>query len=102
LEAIVKKNVVTAAALVLAGFTPALAQTPAAAQGPAGQTPVAPVATTQQTAPFRTAGPRVDLAIEDAVARAREKNIDIGVARVTPRLSDISLAALESNYACLL
>ena len=45
-----------------------------------------------------TPGPRVDLSIEEAVARAREKNIDIAVARITPRLTDFSIAALDANY----
>ena len=45
-----------------------------------------------------TAGTRVDLSIEEAVARAREKNIDIGVARITPRLTDFTIAGLEANY----
>jgi outer membrane protein TolC len=40
----------------------------------------------------------VDLSIEEAVARAREKNIDIAVARITPRLTDFSIAALDANY----
>jgi len=92
----VKKNVVLSAALVLAALSPAMAQTPAAT--PAGQTPIAPVAAPQATAPFRTPGPRVDLTIEDAVARAKDKNIDIAVARITPRLSDFSLAALDAAY----
>ncbi|HYT68130.1 MAG TPA: TolC family protein [Vicinamibacterales bacterium] len=85
-----KKNVVMAAAavLALAAGTPALAQTPAPAA-------IAPV---QQPAPFVTPGPRVDLSIEEAVARAREKNIDIGVARITPRLTDFTIAGLEANY----
>jgi len=89
-EAFVKKNVVMAAAavLALAAGTPALAQTPAPAA-------IAPV---QQPAPFVTPGPRVDLSIEEAVARAREKNIDIGVARITPRLTDFTIAGLEANY----
>src|SRR5262249_23214321 len=43
-------------------------------------------------------GPRVDLSLEEAVARARDKNIDIAVARITPRLSDFSLAALNAAY----
>jgi outer membrane protein len=98
LEAFVKKNVLLSAALVTAWLSPAMAQTPAAPAMPAGQTPVAPVPTAQ-TAPFQTAGPRVDLTLEDAVARAKDKNIDIAVARITPRLSDFSLAALEANYA---
>ena len=92
-----KKNVVTAA-LVLSAIVPAAAQTPAQPQPPAGQTPVAPVAGTEQTAPFKTPGPRADLTLDDAVTRGREKNIDIAVARVTPRLSDFSIAALEANY----
>jgi len=82
----VKKNVVvTAAAMLMVAIAgaPALAQTAAA---------------TQKTAPFVTAGPRVDLSIEEAVAHAREKNIDIGVARITPRLTDFTIAGLEANY----
>jgi outer membrane protein TolC len=102
LEAIVKKNVVTAAALVLASILPVAAQTTATVQPqtpPAGQTPLAPVPGIKPSATFQTPGPRVDLTIEDAVARGRDKNIDIAVARVTPRLSDFSIAALEANYA---
>jgi outer membrane protein len=86
LEAFVKKNVLLSAVVVLAAISPAAAQQPPT---------VAPVA---QTAPFRTAGPRVDLSIEESVARARDKNIDIAVARITPRLSDFSLAALSAAY----
>ena len=92
-----KKNVVTTAVAVLTivvsgGF--ASAQTPPAAQSPA------PVTATpgQPTAPFVTVGPRVDLSIEEAVARASEKNIDVAVARITPRLTDFSIAALDANY----
>ncbi|HEX9365127.1 MAG TPA: TolC family protein, partial [Vicinamibacterales bacterium] len=75
----------TAAAMLMVAIAgaPALAQTAAA---------------TQKTAPFVTAGPRVDLSIEEAVAHAREKNIDIGVARITPRLTDFTIAGLEANY----
>src|SRR6187455_863277 len=77
--------------LAIAG-TPALAQTPA-------QTPTpAPAAPQMKPAPFVTSGARVDLSIEDAVARSREKNIDIAVARITPRLTDFSIAALDANY----
>ena len=94
-----KKNVVTTAVAVLTlTVTAASAQTPAPPTPPA-QTP-APVVTipAQPTTPFVTPGPRVDLSIEDAVSRARERNIDISVARITPRLTDFSLAALEANY----
>src|SRR5262245_6468729 len=68
-------------------------QTPAASPQPLPQ--VAPV---QKSEPFRTAGTRVDLSIEEAVARARNNNIDIGVAKITPRLTDFTLASLEANY----
>ncbi len=92
-----KKNVVlTAAAVVtLAVVAPAGAQTPAAAAA-APLPAVAPVQSPQPA--FVTPGTRVDLSIEEAVARAREKNIDIAVARITPRLTDFSIAALDANY----
>jgi outer membrane protein len=93
-EDFVKKNVVvTAAALLMiaSAAAPALAQSPA-------PTPPPPAAALQQTPPFMTAGTRVDLSIEEAVARARDKNIDIAVARITPRLTDFSIAGLEANY----
>jgi outer membrane protein TolC len=94
----VKKNVVVTAAAVLMIATSgaaALAQTPTPPQTPALPQTVAP---SQRTAPFVTAGARVDLSIEEAVSRAREKNIDIGVARITPRLTDFTIASLEANY----
>jgi outer membrane protein len=88
-EDFVKKNVVVTAAAVL---LIAIAGAPAQAQTTVVSQPVQP------TAPFVTTGPRVDLSIEEAVARAREKNIDIGVARITPRLTDFTIAGLEANY----
>lgn len=87
-----KKNVVvTAAAVLLIASTgrAALAQSTVVTQ---------PTAGVPQTAPFVTTGPRVDLSIEEAVARAREKNIDISVARITPRLTDFTIAGLEATY----
>jgi outer membrane protein len=52
----------------------------------------------QTSAPFRTPGPVVDLGLEDAVQKAMDKNIDIAVARITPRLTDFTIAGLEANY----
>src|SRR5690349_4305230 len=52
----------------------------------------------QTSAPFRTPGPVVDLGIEDAVQKSMDKNIDIAVARITPRLTDFTIAGLEANY----
>ena len=67
-----KKNVVMTAAAVLmlaiAGARRALAQTPAPAQPPPGRP-----AARSAPRPFVTAGARVDLSIEEAVARARER-----------------------------
>ena len=50
------------------------------------------------TQTFVTAGPRVNLTIEEAVQRGAEKNIDIAVARITPQLTDFTIAGLEANY----
>jgi len=98
----VKKNVVMTAAAVLTLTVAASAQTPAptppAAPTPAPAAPVQTVTPVQAAPPFVTAGPRVDLSIEEAVARARDRNIDIGVARITPRLTDFTIAGLEANY----
>lgn len=89
-----KKNVVvTAAAMLMI----AMSGSAVLAQTPLPQVAAAP-AGTQRPAPFVTAGTRVDLSIEDAVARARDKNIDIGVARITPRLTDFTIAGLQANY----
>lgn len=90
------------AGLVFAAALPARAQDTsiehvraliAQAQAPPG--PAAPVA---GVPPFQTPGPRVDITIEDAVARGSEKNIDIAVARITPRLTDFTIAGLEASY----
>jgi outer membrane protein TolC len=93
----VKKIVVTAAALLLTASGYADAQNVLTPTGPA-VAPPAQAAPVQPSTQFRTAGPRVDLTLDDAVARARDKNIDISVARITPRLTDFSIAALEANY----
>jgi outer membrane protein len=102
-------RMLAAAGLVFASTLPAAAQEPSlehvralmaqaqAQQGqPAGQSPLAPVP--QTNAPFRTPGTRVDLGIEEAVQKAMDKNIDIAVARITPRLTDFTIAGLEANY----
>jgi outer membrane protein len=100
----VKKNVVlTAAAVLTFAASAAVAQTSAAPQSqtpaaPQSPTPAASVQAIQAPAPFVTPGTRVDLTIEDAVTRAREHNIDIGVARITPRLTDFTIAGLDANY----
>jgi outer membrane protein TolC len=98
-------TLLAAAGLVIVAASPSAAQEPslehvraliAQAQAQTG----APAATTPatQAAPFVTPGPRVDLPIEEAVRLGMEKNIDISVARITPRLTDFTLAGLEANY----
>lgn len=52
----------------------------------------------QPSTAFRTPGTPMDLTVQEAVQRAMEKNIDIGVARITPRLTDFTIAGLEANY----
>jgi outer membrane protein len=92
-----KKVVWTASAVlaVVATTAPAFAQgTPAAPPQPQAQA----AAQAPATAPFVTPGTRVDLSIQEAVQRARDKNIDIGVARLTPRLTDFSIVGLEASY----
>lgn len=75
----------------------AMAQAQNGAPPPNGA-PATPATAQTPGAAFATPGPRVDLSIDDAVARAMEKNIDISVARVTPQLQDFTIAGLEANY----
>jgi outer membrane protein len=110
----VRKNVLVPA---VAGLIAALAAAPAAAQGKQQkssepdaamvhalvqqalqQVQQIPQQSGQPNTPFVTPGPRVNISIEDAVGRARDKNIDIAVAKITPRLTDFTIAGLEANY----
>ncbi len=43
-------------------------------------------------------GPRVDLTLEDAIARALERNLDLAVQRLNPLVFDLSLAQQLSFY----
>jgi outer membrane protein TolC len=110
----VRKTALTPAAI---GLAVTLAAVPAAAQKQTkdpGPDPahvhelvqqalqqIQPVPQTPASAPrepFRTPGPVVTLSLQDAVQRASEHNIDISVARITPRLTDFTIAGLEANY----
>ncbi|MGH9236600.1 MAG: TolC family protein [Vicinamibacterales bacterium] len=53
---------------------------------------------TRPTAPPPPAGTVVELALDDATARALERNLDIAVERLNPQTFDFSLAALDANY----
>jgi outer membrane protein len=61
----------------------------------AGQTPGAPADSAVRTA---QQGPTVDLTVDEAVARGLERNLDIRVERLNPRLQDFTIAALDANY----
>jgi outer membrane protein len=63
-----------------------------AAQTPAEVPPIAFNAVTQ------VQGPTLDLQIDEAVARALERNLDIAVERLNPQTFDFSLAALYATY----
>jgi outer membrane protein TolC len=94
----------TAAVMATAMAAPAAAQAPSDAhvkelvQQALTQTQGAPVPQAAPGVPFTTPGPKLDLTIEEAVQRGMEKNLDISVARITPRLTDFTIAGLEANY----
>ena len=44
------------------------------------------------------AGPRVDLTLEDAIARALERNLDLAVQRLNPQVFDLNLAQQLAAY----
>lgn len=87
------------AAATQAPQTPPPASTPAPAQAGAA-TPYAPQTPfpTTPSKQYVTPGARIDMTLQDAVQRAAQNNIDIGVARITPRLTDYTVAGLEAGY----
>ncbi len=94
-------------ALTLAG-APALAQVPAPPPAaPQTQTPPAEPGTVSMVdlvkqvtvvAPPPGSGPLAPITLEDAVARALERNIDIAVVRLEPRISDWELTAQRASF----
>ncbi len=53
---------------------------------------------TRPTVPPPPPGTPVEIALDDAVQRALERNLDISVERLNPQAFDYSLAALRANY----
>ena len=53
---------------------------------------------TKPTTPPPPAGTVVELGLDDATARALERNLDIAVERLNPQTFDFSIAALDANY----
>jgi outer membrane protein TolC len=76
--------------LALALAVPAAAQTTAPSP-----TPVPPI---MPSVSAQAQGTAVDLKIDEAVARALERNLDIAVERLNPPTFDFSIAALEALY----
>jgi outer membrane protein TolC len=94
--------------LVWLAAAPAVAQTPsdrertdAIAREAARQFAEARLAAGDQTRPTVAAPPAgtpVALGLDESVARALERNLDIAVERLNPRTFDFSMAALNANY----
>jgi outer membrane protein len=68
------------------------------AKNAAQQFATARVDQTRPTVPITTPGPNVELTLDDATARALEKNLDIAVERLNPELQDWNLARLRAAY----
>ena len=55
----------------------------------------------EQTRPAigrRPSGPMVELTLDEATARALERNLDIAVERLNPQMQDFNLARLRAAY----
>jgi outer membrane protein len=90
-----------------------LSPSPAAAQDSADQARIAEIARTaaqqfaatradteqtRPTVPITAPGPNVELTLDEATARALERNLDIAVERLNPQLQDFNLARLRAVY----
>jgi outer membrane protein len=53
---------------------------------------------TRPTIGVSTPGPNVELTLDDATARALERNLDIAVERLNPQMQEYSLARLRAAY----
>src|SRR5689334_16692117 len=56
----------------------------------------ADVAQTRPTVPLTTPGPNVELTLDDATARALERNLDLAVERLNPMIQDTNLERIHS------
>lgn len=53
---------------------------------------------TRPTLPLTSQGPNVELTLDDATARALERNLDISVERLNPQLQDLNLERVRASY----
>jgi outer membrane protein TolC len=74
-------------------------QTPPPATG--GQNPISMADLVKQATPVAVppgTGPLAPITLEDAIARALERNIDIAVVRLNPRIRDWDMAAQRASF----
>ncbi len=86
---------------VLSLTTLVLVATPATAQpqpDPAIENLVAQATARLAAVQVPGAGPQVNLTLDDAVARALERNLDLAVQRLSPQVFDLTLAQQRSAY----
>jgi len=53
---------------------------------------------TRPTIPITTPGPNVELTLDDATARAVERNLDLAVERLNPMIQDYNIERLRATY----
>jgi outer membrane protein len=53
---------------------------------------------TRPTVPITAPGPNVELTLDDATARALERNLDVAVERLNPLIQDYNLARIRAVY----
>ena len=90
--------IVVAATTAFAQSTDDQARYAEIAKNAAQQFATARVDQTRPTVPITTPGPNVELTLDDATARALEKNLDIAVERLNPELQDWSIARIRAAY----
>jgi outer membrane protein len=53
---------------------------------------------TRPTEPITAQGPNIELTLDEATARALERNLDIAVERLNPQAQELNLARLSASY----
>lgn len=53
---------------------------------------------TRPSVPITTPGPTVELTLDEATARAIERNLDVAVERLNPQIQEYNLARLRNSY----
>ena len=96
--------------IVLAAVRPAAAQTSASdsarlddlAREAARTFAAAGAGQTRPTVPIPPLGAKVDLTLDDATARALERNLDLAVERLNPQTFDLNIARIRNAYRPLM